>query len=104
MNMYEPTQSEIDDKVQELLDANIADVDCFINALIECLPHVSLVYKGDIFELNDTVYDFKDAIDRYLTKSLDLEEQARNMLIAEVGTVVRTDVDDYEFIPHDTRY
>jgi hypothetical protein len=101
---YEPKQSEIDDKVQELLDNAIADDDYFVNALIECLPQVRKVYNNDFVELTDTVYDFIVAVDGYLIKSLGLEEQARNILIAEVGTVVRTDVDDYKFIPHDTRY
>jgi hypothetical protein len=102
--MYEPKQSEIDDKVQELLDNAIANDDYFVDAIIECLPHVRKVYKHNFFELSDNVFDFIVAVDSYLIKSLGLEDQARNMLIAQVGTVVRTDVDDYKFIPHDTRY
>jgi uncharacterized protein YeeX (DUF496 family) len=102
--MYEPKQTEIDDKVQELLAEKIKDNDNFIDALIECLPHVRKVYDAGYFEIIDCTYDFKDAIDNYLIKSLGLEEQAQDMLIAEVGTEIRTDVDDYKFVPHDTRY
>jgi hypothetical protein len=101
--MYEPEQHEIDDKVLELLDNAIADDDYFVNALIECLPQVRKVYSSLSFEAVDARYDLEAAIDNYLIKNLGLEEQARNMLIAEVGAVVRTDVDDYKFIPHDTK-
>jgi uncharacterized protein YeeX (DUF496 family) len=103
MIMYEPEQIEIADKVQELLANAIADDDYLIDSLILCLPYIRKVYDAGYFEIIDCKYDFKDAVDSYLIKSLDLADKARDMLIAEAGTVIRTDVDDYKFVPHDTR-
>ena len=42
--------------------------------------------------------------ERHITDLCDLENVARAALIAEVGYTVLTDVDNYEFMAHDTRY
>lgn len=102
--MFEPKQSEIDDKVQELLHEAIADDDMLIDALIHCLPEVMAVYERKSEWLIDDVLDLKTAIDKHICTYLSLEALATNALIAEVGDTVRTDVDDYIDVIYDTRY
>ena len=99
IGMFEPTQTQIDDKVQELLAEKLKDDDVLVEALINCLPQVRTFYKD-----NDYGFDLKEAIDKHVINWLELESKARDALIAEVGYTVRTDVDDYKFVYHDTRY
>lgn len=96
--MYEPTQNMIDDKVQELLAENIETL-WLADALVACRDEFRAFHKN-----KDLGFEFKEAVDKYIIRYARLEEKAESMLIAERGVTVRTDVDDYKFVPHDTRY
>jgi hypothetical protein len=96
---YEPTQNEIDDKVQELLDECLKVNEWLHAALVDCADEFRAFYKD-----NDLGFELKEAVDKYIIKYAQLEEKAEGMLIAERGVTVRTDVDEYKFVPHDTRY
>ena len=102
--MFEPKQTEIDDKVQELLAEKLKDDDVLVEALIHCLPQVRRLYNSGLFEASDCALDLYKAIDKHIINWLELESKARDALIAEVGYTVRTDVDDFKFVYHDTRY
>lgn len=97
--MYEPKPTEIDDKVQELLAEKLKDDQWLCDALASCLYDFRAFYKD-----NDAGFDYKLAIDNYIIHHAKLADKATDMLIAEVGYTVRTDVDDYKFALHDTRY
>jgi 23S rRNA G2069 N7-methylase RlmK/C1962 C5-methylase RlmI len=96
--MYEPTQNEINNKVQELL-AEYIQTSWLNEALVDCGDEFRAFYKD-----SDLSFELKEAIDKYIIRYAKLEEKAEAMLIAERGVTVRTDVDDYKFVPHDTRY
>lgn len=96
--MFEPKKSEIDSKVNELLADHIAQDDWLCDALVSCTNEFRAFYKD-----NDSGFDFKLAVDNYIIHHAGLESKARDALIAEVGYVKRVDVDDYKFVPHDTR-
>lgn len=102
--MFEPKQTAIDDKVQELLAEALKDDDILIDALIHCLPQFRRLYNSGLFDASDCALDLYKAIDKHIINYMGLETLARNALIAEVGYTVRTDVDDYKFVYHDTRY
>lgn len=99
----EPKQIDIDIKVDELLAEKLKDDDVLIDALIACLPQYREQYHAEYEYMHDTAFELNEAIDKYIIDYHDLETKARDMLIAEKGNIVRTDVDDYEFVPHDTR-
>ena len=100
IGMFEPKQSEIDSKVQDLLEKTLQDDDEWLDdALVSCKSEFMAFYRD-----NNAGFDFKLAIDNYIIKHANLEQKAFDELIAEKGTIVQTDVDDYKFIPHDTRY
>ena len=102
--MFELKQSEIDDKVCELLHEAIADDDILIDALIHCLPQIRGLYFSPYLDVQDKAYDLESAIDRHIINYHELEAKARDALIVERGTVKRVDVDDYIFVLYDTRY
>jgi hypothetical protein len=99
IGMFEPKQSAIDDTVQEMLAEALLDDDMLIDALISCLDEFRAWYKD-----RDARFELKEAIDKHVINYMGLEALAINALIEECGYTVRTDVDDYKFIPHDTRY
>ena len=101
--MFELKQSEIDDKVCELLHEAIADDDILIDALIHCLPQVRSLYCSHYLDVRDEVSDLESAIDKHIIHYHKLEAKARDALIAERGKIVQTDVDDYIFVLYDTR-
>jgi hypothetical protein len=95
---YEPTQNEIADKVQEFL-AEYIQTSWLSEALVDCADEFMAFYKD-----NDLGFELKEAVDKYIIRFAELEEKAEELLIAEHGVTVRTDVDEYKFLPHDTRY
>ena len=101
--MYEPKQIDIFNKVDELLAEKLKDDDVLIDALIACVPQYREQYHASYEDMHTTAVDLNSEVACYIIDYHDLETKARDMLIAEKGNIVRTDVDDYEFVPHDTR-
>jgi hypothetical protein len=102
--MYEPTLYEIAEKANELYQKSLKDDDYLIDALITNLPLVRKLLNPNSSDFLDAKLDLEVAIIKHIYWLRDLENKARDMLIAERGVTVRTDVDDYKFVPHDTRY
>jgi hypothetical protein len=102
--MYEPTQNEIADKVEEALKNMLLDDDFLIDAIIHCLPLFRKLLTCYSSDLVDVRFDLRERLEESIVGLRDLKEEARQCLIAERGATVRTDVDDYKFVPHDTRY
>ena len=108
--MYELKQSEIDSKVNELLLEKIAEP---ASPMDDMLHEAIGNDDGTLINVirrfaNATSIDDKiachDELMAGIKKYFDLAYEAESALIAERGTIVRTDVDDYKFVPHDTRY
>lgn len=108
--MYEPKQTEIDDKVQELLLVKITELDSFKQPMLgEAIGNDNgalisvLIEFAKASSIDDKLICHEKFIDA-LKKYFSLEVEAEKSLIAERGYTVQTAVDDFEFIPHDTRY
>ena len=89
--MYEPTQTEIDDKVKEALAKRIIDEDVLIDALIACLPLVIKTLNCHLSDLVDARFDLKKAIEDHIIKLRDLEHEALQCLIAEKTNIPNED-------------
>ena len=81
--MYEPTQTEIDKKVKESLGKMLMDDDFLIDALIYCLPLIKKTLTCYSSDLIDARFDLREAIEKHITGLRNLEEEARQFLIAE---------------------
>jgi hypothetical protein len=102
--MYEPTQNEIADKANELYQESLKDDDYLIDALITNLPLVRKMLNANLADFLDAKLDLELAMQKTIYDLRDLENKARDMLIAEVGYIERTDVDTFKMRVHETRY
>ena len=101
--MYEPKTQDIESKASELLDEWLDDADGLGDALVMNIPAVKALLYAKRDDVQDALLDLKSALEKYAESQRDFYNDAREMLIAEVGYTVRTDVDDYKFFAHDTR-
>lgn len=104
--MYEPTDSEINDKAKELMEDWLYENNCdgLADAVVMNLPLLKKLLEADLKDLADARTDLLNAIEKYADAHNNFMEEAEDFLISQVGYLKRTDVDDYKFIPHDTRY
>ncbi len=101
---YHPKPHEVTIRIAELLEKAKQDDDKIIDALI---PNITLV-KALLASKDDDDREWyqallNTAITDYLTVEHDLVTKANDDLIAKAGYTVKTDVDDDDFIVHDTR-
>jgi hypothetical protein len=101
--MYSPNPTAISDKAQELLEEYFNDDDYLIEALIYALPVVRAMLKASPDGQSDAILDLKLELAKEAKVRRDFHAEAEDLLIAEQGYVKRVDVDQFEFVYHDTR-
>jgi hypothetical protein len=108
--MFEPTHQQIEDKELELVLAKIVELDSFKQPMLaEAIGNdngtlIKVLLEFAIATSNDDKLWCHDKFLEALKSYFKLADVAENALIVEVGNVVRIDVDDYKFVPHDARY
>lgn len=110
MTDFKPTQAAIEERELELLLFTISELDSFKQPMLgEAIGNDNgaiinvLIKFAKATSIDDKLW-CHDMFLSALAKYFKLEDDAENSLIAEVGYYTRTDVDDDEFVPHDTRY
>ena len=98
--MYEPKRKEIEVEAAILLEDFLADDDNFIEALIDSQTEIRALINAKRDDIYDALHDFKQAMERSAKSKRDFYEDARDMLIGQVGYTKQTDVDNYIFVAH----
>ena len=96
--MYEPKQTEISDKAQELLGDWLNEDDALADATVMNMPLLRALLNASPNDLSDALLDFKQGLDKYAKQQKDFDDEAIDFLMGQVGYVKQTDVDDYKFI------
>jgi hypothetical protein len=102
---YEPTKEAITDKAIELINEWLSDDDNYNDAMVSITSFSRAVLKAKtLHDKADAILDLEVALQIYAIRQRDFNTEARNALIAENGYTVRTAVDDYKFVAHNTEY
>jgi hypothetical protein len=102
--MYSPNPTAISDKAQELLEDWLNEDDKFGDAVMSSLNLLHKLLDAPLEELPDVRLDLQKTLERYAKSKANFMQDAEDALVAEVGYVKRVDVDQFEFVNHETRY
>lgn len=100
-----PTPNEIKEKIEELRDAYIQDDDYLMDAIIGALDEVRALVNA---RTHDDLLWAHDQLNNKIRANIQHEHkllaEALDSLVSLEGHTVQTAVDNFKFVPHDTRY
>jgi hypothetical protein len=99
--MYEPSEKDIEYKINEIVFVRFNDNDYLTDALIEHVHLIRKLLNCKLEDLADMRTDALQAVEKSL--AVGARDKAVDALTNETGYTKRVDVDDYRFVLHDTR-
>ena len=99
--MYEPKQTEISDKAQELLGDWLNEDDQFDEAVLSCRNLLRKLLECSNEDMLDVRLDLQTTLERYARSKGNFMQEAEDFLIGQVGYVKQTAVDDFRFVSHE---